>query len=63
MSEEGRCPRCKDKSLNYGSIETVYDDEEDEVFRTVECNNCGFIGQQYYRLVAEALVDDEGEEV
>lgn len=63
MSEEARCPKCKNKTLTYGSVEVVYDDAEDEVFRAVECFNCGFIGKQYYRLVAEAMVDDDGEEV
>lgn len=62
MSEEGICPRCR-HPLTYGKLELLCGKHDNEVFRSVECSNCGFIGRQWYRLEFEAITDDEGEEV
>jgi len=46
MKLPGKCPRCGEKTLNYGS----FDVEGDACYFKCDCNDCGFVGKEWYHL-------------
>jgi len=58
----GVCPKCGSENLNYdGEMELGI--SEDEVYYSFVCNDCGFSGKEWHKLVFDGFTDDEGKEV
>ena len=43
----GHCPNCKSTDLDYGTM----DIQDDGISYRFECNNCGFVGKEWYNLI------------
>lgn len=44
---QGECPECKGKDLNY----TNHDFQDEQMSYDFECQTCGFLGREWYKLV------------
>jgi len=59
MSED-KCPKCNSEKLKFGSMEQT---GMGNLYYPVECEDCGFIGKQWYDVVFSGYTDENGEDV
>lgn len=59
INEMGVCPNCKEKSLNYGSIEL----EGESTYFPYQCKECGLEGEEWYSMefTGHTIYDEDGE--
>ena len=60
MNKQGLCPQCGNNNLGYASIVEV---EDENVFYSVICLECGFEGKEYYSTCFIYYMDDDGNEM
>jgi DNA-directed RNA polymerase subunit M/transcription elongation factor TFIIS len=44
---EGTCPKCQGENVSYDGASELQDNE---IGYPIKCNDCGFIGKEWYRL-------------
>jgi predicted nucleic-acid-binding Zn-ribbon protein len=59
MFEAGKCPKCGGENLNY-SASKLYDTQIEYPFI---CEDCGFIGSEWYSLEFGGFIDENRNEV
>ena len=55
--EKGVCPKCGLENLNYGDSELT----DVGLYYLYTCNDCGFKGQEWYKLVFTDHTDKNGQ--
>ncbi len=62
ISDIDKCPKCGKMTLDYGAMEHCSGDAS-MTYYPVECQSCGFIGQEHGEEGEKMFLDENGNEV